>query len=278
MRAGLALALLSTSTALVPRRGAIVAGATLVWQPNRPSFALVKGSTPPKEIKAKKSTCSNIDECEAIRAQRQAEIDASEDTSFERTSGGDRYRDLILGQGGQAQFGDSVELRYRVMRLGTRARDGLSGEGQTIFSLGYGEDDDAVGDVIKVQVSDGLVPGVKDAVVGMRTGGKRRVLVRPERGWKDQRAACASITFKADIGAAIEREEDCLVTDKLPQPISYQAKRRFARRFDEVSFLNPKSDDRLGQSIAARALSPSYIFSKTHAPHFYSHTVTHGRH
>lgn len=28
---------------------------------------------------------------------------------------------------------------YRVMRLGTKARDGLSGEGQTIFSYGFGE-------------------------------------------------------------------------------------------------------------------------------------------
>ncbi len=203
----------------------------------RPAAALIKGSTPPPSMKAKKGKCSNIDECEAMRAEREAELEAESgaaSTSFERTAGGDRYRDLDVGAGAAVKEGDAIDVRYRVMRLGTRARDGLSGEGQVIFSLGYGEDDDTVGDVLKTRVTDDkLVPGVKDALIGMRPGGKRRVLVRPERGWKDQRASCASITFKADIGAAIEKEEDCLVADKQPQPLTFQAKRRFARRFDE---------------------------------------------
>jgi len=65
------------------------------------------------------------------------------------------------------------------------------------------------------------VPGVKDALVGMRPGGRRRVLVRPERGWKVQTGSCASgeksldltaqqrntatdgnLVFKADIGVS----------------------------------------------------------------------------
>jgi len=69
------------------------------------------------------------------------------------SSGGNRYRDLTVGGGKVAQQGDAVEIRYRVMRLGTRARDGLSGEGQTIFSYGYGEDEDKEGDIQVRRVS-----------------------------------------------------------------------------------------------------------------------------
>lgn len=38
--------------------------------------------------------------------------------------------------------GDSCAIRYRALRLGKRSRDGLSGEASTVFSFGYGEDDD----------------------------------------------------------------------------------------------------------------------------------------
>lgn len=56
----------------------------------------------------------------------------------------------------------------------------------------FGEDDDKEGDVLPTSVSpDKLVPGVEAALVGMKPGGRRRVLVRPERGWKDQSASCA---------------------------------------------------------------------------------------
>ena len=149
--------------------------------------------------------------------------------------------------------GDAVEIRYRVMRLGTKARDGLTGEGQTIFSFGYGEDDDKEGDKLPVQLSGrNLVAGVNDALVGMQPGGKRRVLVRPERGWRELTGACAvgekeigldaakrvdsqdgNLVFRADIGAAIENETACQNKESQPQPRSYGAKARFGRRFDE---------------------------------------------
>ena len=151
--------------------------------------------------------------------------------------------------------GDAVEIRYRVMRLGPKSNDSLSGEGQTIFSLGYGEDDDKEGDALPVQLAgETLVPGVNDALLGMQPGGRRRVLVRPERGWRVQTGACArgeekgmtdlneltkrvdaqdgNLVFKADIGAAIENENACQ-NKALPQPRSYGAKARFGRRFDE---------------------------------------------
>lgn len=200
-----------------------------------PAYALIKGSAPPPKMAPKERKCKSIDECEALGAQKEAARDAEAgELTFERTGGGDRYRDLTIGTGKPARAGDAVTIRYRVMRLGTKARDGLTGEGQTIFSLGFGEDDDKEGDVLPVRVSpEGLVAGVQDALIGMQAGGRRRVLVRPERGWKDQTAACAGIVFKADIGAAVENEAACITKDKQPLPRSYGAKQRFARRFDE---------------------------------------------
>ena len=228
------------------------AGALATSRP-APASALIKGSAPPPKMAPKERKCKSIDECEAMGEKTKAEAAANERTDFQRTSGGDRFRDLVEGSGNVAKEGDAVEIRYRVMRLGTKARDGLSGEGQTIFSLGYGEDDDAEGDKLAVQLSDNsLVAGVKDALVGMRPGGRRRVLVRPERGWKDESGACAqgqktidlststrttalegNLVFKADIGAAIENENACQNKVALPQPRSYGGKARFGRRFDE---------------------------------------------
>ena len=221
-----------------------------------PAAALIKGSAPPpKKSGPKERKCKSIDECEALgEAERKAQ-EANQDTAVFRTVGGDRYRDLKEGDGKDVKNGDAVEIRYRVMRLGTKARDGLSGEGQTIFSYGYGEDEDKEGDKLPVQLTPGkLVPGVNDAIVGMKPGGRRRVLVRPERGWRIETGACkesvdakvttldatqrtaaegGNLVFKADIGAAIENETACQNKVSLPQPQTYGAKARFGRRFDE---------------------------------------------
>ncbi|CAM9958904.1 unnamed protein product, partial [Choristocarpus tenellus] len=63
----------------------------------------------------------------------------------------------------------------------------------SVFSLGYGEDDDKEGSVLTVPVGVGrLVGAVDEAMVGMRAGGVRRVAVRPERGWKKSNPNCAS--------------------------------------------------------------------------------------
>lgn len=231
--------------------GAVITAAML---PAEPSFALVKGSAPPPKMSApKERKCKSIDECEALGEKKEQEMLASERTDYERTSGGDRFRDLAVGSGKAAAEGDAVAIRYRVMRLGTRARDGLSGEGQTIFSLGFGEDEDSEGDTLPVVLSgSNLVAGVKAALVGMQPGGRRRVLVRPERGWRDLSGQCAegqkslgleaaqrtsaqtsNLVFKADIGAAIENTDACQNKISAPQPRSYGARARFGRRFDE---------------------------------------------
>ena len=229
------------------------AGAVALTGP-QPTNALVKGSAPPPKMEPKERKCKSIDECEALGEKIKAEAAANERTDFERTKGGDRYRDLVPGSGKAVAEGDTIEIRYRVMRLGTKARDGLSGEGQTIFSFGYGEDEDKVGDTLAVQLSgQNLIPGVGDALVGMQPGGRRRVLVRPERGWRLETGACkegeqkidlagaatrntateSNLVFKADIGAAIENENACQNKVSQPQPRTYGQKARFGRRFDE---------------------------------------------
>jgi hypothetical protein len=226
-----------------------------VAAPPQPAFALIKGSAPPPKMSGpKERKCKSIDECEALGEAERAKAAAGQDDTILRTKGGDRYRDLVVGEAGkEVAQGDTVDIRYRVMRLGPKARDGLSGEGQTIFSYGFGEDDDKEGDTLALTLKgDNAVAGVNDALVGMRPGGRRRVLVRPERGWREQTGACASgekninltpevrdtaqdanLVFKADIGAAIENELACQNKVSQPQPRSYGAKARFGRRFDE---------------------------------------------
>ena len=236
------------------RRQLLAAAAAAVVLAPSSATALVKGSAPPPKMSGpKERKCKSIDECEALGAKKEQELLASERTDFERTKGGDRYRDLQIGSGRLVKDGDIVEIRYRVMRLGTRARDGLSGEGQTIFSFGYGEDEDKEGDTVPVRLAgNNLVAGVNDALLGMQPGGRRRVLVRPERGWRDTSGSCAegektiglaasqrtsaqnsNLVFKADIGAAIDNENACQNKVSQPQPRTYGAKARFGRRFDE---------------------------------------------
>jgi FKBP-type peptidyl-prolyl cis-trans isomerase 2 len=239
------------------------------------AHALIKGSAPPpKMAPPKERKCKSIDECEALGERTKAEAAASERTDFERTAGGDRYRDLVAGEGRAVAAGDAVEIRYRVMRLGTKARDGLSGEGQTIFSLGYGEDEDREGETLAVQLSGrNLVAGVNDGLVGMRPGGRRRVLVRPERGWRETTGACAegtksldltaqqrttavegNLVFKADIGAAIDNVDACQNKASLPQPRTYGGRARFGRRFDESLLVEL---DLVGYADAKQARAPT---------------------
>ena len=72
-----------------------------------------------------------------------------------------------------------------------------------VFSYGYGEDDDKEGDKLAVQL-DGktLVAGADAAIIGMQPGGRRRVLVRPERGWRILTGACADGEKTLDLTAA----------------------------------------------------------------------------
>ena len=53
------------------------------------------------------------------------------------TASGVKYRDMEDGLGGkEVKDGDDVEIFYKVLKLGKRSYDGLSGEGTVVFSRG----------------------------------------------------------------------------------------------------------------------------------------------
>ena len=144
------------------------------------------------------------------------------------------------------------DSKYRVMRLGKRATDNLSGEASPVFSLGYGEDDDSEKDFLSARVGGGqLIPALDSAIVGMRPGGRRRLFVVPEKGWKKINSSCsaesngasnagdasaglADIAGQAIVPLAQMVDNGACIEDALlPQPANFGAKRRLARRFDE---------------------------------------------
>ena len=132
-------------------QSAAVAAATLTSP--LPSHALVKGNAPPPKSSPPGSSsekkCRNVEECQeqAERlAQQKLEEEMANATPPKVAPGGSRYKDIvevagIEGEEGSsairvAKAGDTVELRYKVLKLGKRSFDGLSGEGTVVFSRG----------------------------------------------------------------------------------------------------------------------------------------------
>jgi len=108
----------------------------------QPADALVKGNAPtPKKVPSDERKCRNLEEC-----QEQAEIAASKAEEEARanmvpasvTSKGTRYRVLVDAKEGSpvAKEGDQANIYYKVLKLGKRSYDGLSGEGTVVFSRG----------------------------------------------------------------------------------------------------------------------------------------------
>jgi len=52
--------------------------------------------------------------------------------------GGSRYQNMREGDNGEdaVKNGDEVTIKYKVLKLGKRSYDGLSGEGTVVFSRG----------------------------------------------------------------------------------------------------------------------------------------------
>lgn len=245
----------AAAAALAPqhtRRRQLMGGALASLLTQTPANALVKGSAPPPKAAKYKRTCVTIDECEETGRQRAAAEYDSQNQPFQTTKDGVRWRDVREGSGNEVAKGDGVLLKYRVMRLGKRATDNLSGEASPVFSLGYGEDDDSEKGVLQAVVgAKKLIPALDSALVGMRKGGSRRLFVVPEKGWKKINASCSADTNGAGASgdasaggmdvlgqaivplAKIIDNDACIEDDLLPQPSNYGAKRRLARRFDE---------------------------------------------
>jgi len=208
-----------------------------------PAEALVKGVAPPEGYGrggGKKDLSLNDDgkritnkqEALEIGREREAKLFDKDAGKVLTTEDGDRYREEIEGEGEEVDEGSLVSIKYRVLRLGKRSRDGLSGEASLVFSYGYGEDDDKESDMLVLTVGETpLIPALESAIYGMKEGGKRRISVRPERGWRKNDPSCAGrdIGRTVDLGIAagvpggyVTETESCLDGSRVPAPKTFQ--------------------------------------------------------
>mmetsp|Transcript_1737 Transcript_1737/g.3805 ORF Transcript_1737/g.3805 Transcript_1737/m.3805 type:complete len:334 (+) Transcript_1737:123-1124(+) len=240
-----------------------------------PTSALVKGNAPPPKKKPSDGSggdgavkCRNVEECqemaekaEALRARQEAER-AAAGPKPQVADGGTKYLDIVEegtssssegdGTGGNARVaraGDAVDVHYKVLKLGKRSYDGLTGEGTVVFSRGYAlEDDEKVpGDrSFKFTLGDArVIKALNDAVPGMAVGGTRRISVTPQNGWEKDTRACDGGPGGSGTGgelktdyvvvptATMVEQEACFDKTKLPFPATYAQERRMAQRFDQ---------------------------------------------
>jgi FKBP-type peptidyl-prolyl cis-trans isomerase len=217
-----------------------------------------------------RAQCRNIEECQAKAEERERQQqlqaaasdeqdgDGSDKTSkspVQTTAGGVRYRDLVVPKDGDTggavvvKVGDQVELQYKVLKLGKRSYDGLSGEGTVVFSRGYGlEDDESRPGEMSFSTVVGSysnIAALNEALVGMRVGGTRRFSVLPQLGWRRPSRECDGGPGGSGTGGDIKTdfvvvptaqlvaEEACFDQTKQPFPASYAQQRRMAQRFDQ---------------------------------------------
>jgi len=235
--------------------GASVAVGSLTVGPS-PATALVKGNAPPPKVKpVDRPKCTNVDECQAAaeRAEEKRVAEAAaameSDTNTKVTASGIRYRDLEEGGGQEAKEGNDVEIHYKVLKLGKRSYDGLSGEGTVVFSRGYGLEDDErkAGDksFLTTLGSLGNIKALNEAIPGMKVGGTRRFAILPEKGWRKAGRQCDGGPGGSGTGgdlktdfvvvptATMVMEEACFDNNKQPFPATYAQQRRMAQRFDQ---------------------------------------------
>ena len=258
--------------------GGIVAGATMMAK-NDAAYALVKGVAPPPPKKkagsggggigGEERKCTNVEECQAMAEKREAELRAKEESGPPPsvTKGGVRYRDIDTGAGSgsgsnggdsgespatvvvTAKEGDEVDVYYKVLKLGKRSYDGISGEATVVFSRGYGLEDDETkpGEKsFKFKVgSPTNIVALNEAVVGMSVGSTRRFSITPQMGWEKAIAACdggpggrgTGGDLKTDYvvvpTATMVEQEACFDKSKQPFPTTYAQQRRMAQRFDQ---------------------------------------------
>ena len=246
----------NTSRRKLLKDSSAVAGLLLSMTGSRPANALVKGNAPPPKMKPASSgrpKCTNVDDCLAVAESRELEEKAKfiqESEPSKVTAGGTRYRDIQDGSGKAiVKDGDEVVLYYKVLKLGKRSYDGLSGEGTVIFSRGYGLEDDEDAPATKSFITNAgsfiNIAALNDALLGMRVGQLRRFAVLPEKGWRRPTAACdggpggqgAGGDVKTDYvvvpTAQLVAEEACFDSSRQPFPASFAQQRRMAQRFDQ---------------------------------------------
>jgi len=242
--------------------GAVLTTTSAVVAVSSPANALVKGvAPPPKKSVGDKPKCTNVEECQAMADKRADEERAKEESGPPPlvTKGGTKYRDLDAGittlddDGNDvsltAKDGDNVEVYFKVLKLGKRSYDGLSGEGTVVFSRGYGlEDDETKAGEKSFQTTIGgfqNIVAMNEALLGMKLNGLRRFAILPQKGWEKATAACdggpggggAGGDIRTDYvvvpTATMVQQEACFDTNKLPFPSTYAQQRRMAQRFDQ---------------------------------------------
>jgi len=227
----------------------------------RPSSAdaLVKGNAPPpKKGPSEERKCRNVEECQemAERLASKADEEAKANmvpASF--TKKGTRYRELVDGaEGGKiAKEGDKATIYYKVLKLGKRSFDGLSGEGTVVFSKGYGLEDDEDKAGVKsfsFTVGDNQIVGaLNDGIQGQVIGSTRRIAVLPQMGWEKATRECDGGPGGGGNGGELKTDyvvvptatmvatETCFDKAKLPFPSTYAEQRRMAQRFDQTLIL-----------------------------------------
>ncbi|KAG2426955.1 hypothetical protein HXX76_012740 [Chlamydomonas incerta] len=122
-----------------------------------------------------------------------------------------QYRELLEGSGPEAALGSICEVSYVVYRLASGAYYKYSSGGTPVFlfSLGYGQEGkDDVGQTYRFRLGDAnsLPAAVTPALVGMRQGGKRRILVPPRLGWVSDKVGPRPDTFGG--GRRLEGHKD----------------------------------------------------------------------
>lgn len=223
------------------------------------SSALVKGNAPPpKKGPSEERKCRNVEEC-----QEMAERLASQKEQEERanmvpasvTSKGTRYRELTEAKEGSrvAKMGDEATIFYKVLKLGKRSYDGLSGEGTVVFSKGFGlEDDEEKAGVKNFSFTIGdnqVVSALSDGIQGQAVGSTRRIAALPQMGWERATRECDGGPGGGGSGGELKTDyvvvptatmvatETCFDKAKLPFPSTYAEQRRMAQRFDQTLIL-----------------------------------------
>ena len=121
-------------------QAAAVSLASLITMPQN-ADALVKGNAPPpKKGVSDERKCRNVEECQEMAdrlADKKQEEARANMVPASLTKRGTAYRDVVEAPAGvEAKLGDTATIYYKVLKLGKRSYDGLSGEGTVVFSRG----------------------------------------------------------------------------------------------------------------------------------------------
>jgi len=246
------------STRLSFLKSATAACVALSIQPENAS-ALVKGNAPPpKKGPSEERKCRNVEECQEMAERLASKADEEARANMvpaSVTSKGTRYRELVEAKEGSkvAQAGDKATIYYKVLKLGKRSYDGLSGEGTVVFSKGYGLEDDEDKAGVKffsfVIGDNQVVSALSDGIEGQAVGATRRIAVLPQMGWERATRECDGGPGGGGNGGELKTDyvvvptatmvatETCFDKAKLPFPSTYAEQRRMAQRFDQTLIL-----------------------------------------